>query len=123
MWAQILAGKNYSALVSQVKLEPYEYTLDSATIVEVFKQKNRNINKSTAIRIFATSISSDMVNLSKMTAALTKLLSEDQTTSLVVGNGNELGIIKENRSGYAPVSSMSFPNHERAEDHRQLFLQ
>lgn len=122
MWAQILAGKNYSALASQVKLEPVKYTLDSSTIIEVFKHKNRVINESTAIRIFATSISSDIVHLSEITAALIRLLSEDESTSLVVGNGSELGIIKKDKSGYAPVSSMSFPNHERAEDHRQLIF-
>lgn len=125
LWAKILSGKTYSPLSSNLSsnAKEIEYELNTETIIELFHEKGRTIDKEQAIKIFANAISFCLPDISRQCSNIVKLLKSSDTHSVIAAHPEGLGLIEDSKPGYLKISGFSFSNYDRASDMEGLILE
>lgn len=125
LWAKILSGRTYSPLSSKLSssVQEIEYELNTETIIGLFQEKGRTIDKAQAIKIFANAISTCFPDISEQCSDLVKLIKSNHSYSIIAAHPNRLGLIEDSEPGYLPIRNISFSNHDRASDMEQLILE
>lgn len=125
LWAKILSGRTYSPLSSNLSsnVREIEYELNTETIIRIFQEKGRAIDKAQAIKIFANAISTCLPDISEQCSELVKLIKSSDSYSVIAVHPDRLGLIEDSEPGYLPIRTISFSNHDRASDMEKLILE
>lgn len=125
LWARILAGKNYSPLLSRLKdKDPdIEYELNTQTIIVLFREKKRVIDEKQAITIFANAVAPCLADVSELASTLVDLIKENDSYSVMAAYPARLGLIDDSKPGYMSLNDGFFSDHDRASDFQHLILE
>ncbi|WP_194867853.1 hypothetical protein [Pseudoalteromonas sp. PPB1] len=122
LWAQILAGKNYSSLMAQLAESPVELELSVESAICMFKARNRVIDEGLATEVFANTIQTCLYDLCPVSSAVVDVLKNQSDMSLMCVDTNRVAFIKENNPGYGPIRDLEFSGYIAASDHRNILL-
>ncbi|PFH12387.1 hypothetical protein BCF11_4868 [Collimonas sp. PA-H2] len=111
-WAQIVMGRNYSAASASLNrhgcIEAND--ISETNIRAQMRIRNREVDIKTACTLFTAAISSDLIELSNTMYELARVLSKIEGACVIPVHGDitGLGILREGRGGYVPVSTLPF---------------
>ena len=125
LWARILAGKNYSPLLSRLKDKDPDivYELNTQTIIALFREKERVIDEKQAITIFANAVAPCLADVSELASTLVDLIKENDSYSVMAAYPARLGLIDDSKPGYMSLNDAFFSDHDRASDFQHLILE
>lgn len=120
VWAQIIAGKNFSAAIAQVKSQGYldAIQITATSICQKLSDRSRMLSADCAVDVFAAAIAHDLPALSPSKSQLVnllRLLAPACLTSAISEPTTGLGIIEPDRAGYLPVGKLNLVESESHE--------
>lgn len=121
VWAQIIAGKNFSAAAAQAKshghIDPIQ--ISTTSICQKLFDRSRTLDAGGAVEVFAAAIAHDLPALSPCKSRLVSILqlqAKSCLAAVISERTTGLGIIEPDRPGYMPVVRLliDIGSHEAA---------